>query len=713
MLQRLLLTTVALLLSVRLASAQDALFEAASSGDVPALAAALAKGGDLNRRDELGRTPLMLAAEAGSFYACRELLWAGADANATNQSGRTAHDHVDASVQENMPLRFLLRAYAYLQKEAKRAAKKPTTPQLVMILEDTVNYMHPRIRAAYKTNQLEEVGVTGRDDDKNGFIDDVYGWDPLHDAPYAIPPLQLDAYLTHREAIGKILRIHNDMVEGKLSSEEGELRLNEFTNPLAGIMGPLPELTDRKFLDMLMSSAHGSHVAGIILEASENTAKVHTLATDFSEAAKRFLGPDTEKVLAEIHAQSCDPDVVLGTIRTRLLATNAARSKLMSRYLQSTGAGVANLSFGGGLGVAASIVQPQLNRCRENQWREKPVAAMLEDTDALLAHWTVEFYAAVAAEYAILFYENPDVLFVIAAGNEDVNNDDELILPAYLARLFPNVVTVAATYADDSICSFSNFGVESVDLGAPGSEILSTVIPEASVYMNGTSMATPYVAGVAALMRSLAPTMSCAELRRLLVYTGRANDQLGFCVSGGTAVDRAAMKGVLQGTSRERSHAQARIALNAALLSDERYPRHAAEARAAAEKAMQLDGTNGEAWHAKALLLHVLDGELEQAFTAIERSVQLDPRSEPAWMERAAIAGQLGNADAMFASIGKAIELLAGQGESADLKRARHHGLRGELYLQVGRPDDAAADARKAREINPDFMLSPELEALL
>ena len=49
-------------------------------------------------------------------------------------------------------------------------------------------------------------------------------------------------------------------------------------------------------------------------------------------------------------------------------------------------------------------------------------------------------------------------------------------------------------------------------------------------------------------------------------------------------------------------------------------------------------------------------------------AVQLDPRSEPAWMDRAAIAGQLGKADLIFVSIGKAIELLAGQGEAAELE---------------------------------------------
>jgi subtilisin family serine protease len=694
-------------------SAQDALLDAALAGDVPALASAIAKGGDMNRRDAQGRTALMRAAGIANFHACRELLWAGADANAVDKSGQTAHDHVGEPAPWNAPLRLLLRSYAWLQKEAKPATKKPATPELVMIMEDTVNYLHPRIKAAYKTNVLEEIGVTGNDDDRNGFVDDVWGWEPVLDKPYEIPELQIDAYLAHRDAIGRILRVHNDFIEGKITFEESERRLNEYTNPLAAIMGPLPELSDRKFLDMLMNAAHGSHVAGIVLDASENKAKLHTLSMNFVEASKRMCGKETTRILDEIHAKSCDPAVVLEEVRAKVLEHAVLRGRRSSRYLQASGAGVANLSFGGGMGYARGIAQAQISRCQERRFAQEPIAAMLEDTDALLAHWGLEYYAATAAEFALVFYENPDVLFLVAAGNDDLNNDDEYIQPAYLARFFPNVVSVAATVADGNICSFSNYGVESVDLGAPGAEILSTVIPEAPVYMNGTSMATPYVAGVAALMRSLSPTTSAAELRRQLAYTVRGVEQLTRFTSTGGVVDRAAMKGLVQGSARERSHSHARIALNAVLLSDERFPRRVADARAAAEKAVKLDDKNGEAWHAKAVVLAVLDNQWEPAFTAIEKSVQLDPRSESAWIERAGIAAQLGKNEVVFASIGKAIDLLAGQGEAAEFKRARHLGLRASLYLQVGKSTEAAADARAARALLPELVLPPELEALL
>jgi thermitase len=128
-------------------------------------------------------------------------------------------------------------------------------------------------------------------------------------------------------------------------------------------------------------------------------------------------------------------------------------------------------------------------------------------------------------------YEN-DILFVAAAGNASVNNDRTPHYPS--SYDVPNVISVAALDRHDQLATFSNYGAKSVAIAAPGVDILSTWLGNEYEEKSGTSMATPVVAGVAALVLSEHPRMSVDELRKkLMASTDPIVALKGKTVSGG------------------------------------------------------------------------------------------------------------------------------------------------------------------------------------
>lgn len=111
-------------------------------------------------------------------------------------------------------------------------------------------------------------------------------------------------------------------------------------------------------------------------------------------------------------------------------------------------------------------------------------------------------------------YEN-DILFVAASGNASTNNDRAPHYPS--SYNVPNVISVAALDRNDSLASFSNYGVKSVAIAAPGVDILSTWLRNEYEEKSGTSMATPVVAGVAALIVAEHPGLSVDDLRKRIL----------------------------------------------------------------------------------------------------------------------------------------------------------------------------------------------------
>lgn len=136
---------------------------------------------------------------------------------------------------------------------------------------------------------------------------------------------------------------------------------------------------------------------------------------------------------------------------------------------------------------------------------------------------------------AITRAQSKGVLLVVAAGNDGTNNDITPFYPASYTNA--NIISVLAIGQNDMKAGFSNFGKVSVDLGAPGVGIVSTVLGNGYGSKNGTSMACPHVTGAAALVwgHPNFKNATHSQVKKLLFTNARpVSDLSGKCVTGGT-----------------------------------------------------------------------------------------------------------------------------------------------------------------------------------
>jgi subtilisin family serine protease len=225
--------------------------------------------------------------------------------------------------------------------------------------------------------------------------------------------------------------------------------------------------------DPMDDNGHGTHVAGTIAAAGNNGAGVVGVNWNAKVMALKFLGADGT-----------------GSLSAAVGAINYATT-MSSQY-----------------GVNIKLTN--------NSWSGGGYSSTLYD--------------------AIRRSGQTGMLFVAAAGNggADGVGDNNDSLPTYPAGYeLPNVLSVAATDHNDALGSFSNYGSASVDLAAPGVNILSTTPGGGYGYSNGTSMAAPHVSGVAALAWSYAPAASADAVRSAILGGVDAKGSLAGKVATG------------------------------------------------------------------------------------------------------------------------------------------------------------------------------------
>ena len=320
------------------------------------------------------------------------------------------------------------------------------------------------------TNPREE--ANGRDDDGNGYVDDLHGiaYDELHQR--AVGPLRdLDPLVGDRATLTGYLAASMDMNAGIETPEVDALR-----KYIASLTDPDALKTFQEDMSLLGGFTHGTHVAGITV-AGNPFARIVVMRETFPF----HILPDHAPTVAEY--------------------TDWGRSAREAvEYFRKADVRVVNMSWR----IPRAAVEGQLQALG--------VGGSTEERAAL----SRKIFAAFRDQLEDAIRSAPDILFVAGAGNEDNDVDFSEYVPAGL-RL-PNLITVGAVDASDRPTSFTSFG-KNVALYANGYQIESYIPGGQKLRFSGTSMASPQVANLAAKILALRPKLKVAEVIKLIEDT--------------------------------------------------------------------------------------------------------------------------------------------------------------------------------------------------
>jgi len=398
----------------------------------------------------------------------------------------------------------------------KLLKKKKATPVIVAVIDSGVDLEHEDLQGKIWTN-AKEIPGNKKDDDGNGYIDDVHGWnflgningknqekarlekarivkkygqkyDDIDPETLAYDPIH-EMYVNAESSLNEDVsqyEPYRDMIGKGMFDKETEDYLRDQLdfnlNPNyddRSLIGDNPDNFDDKFYgngDAEGPDAlHGTHVAGIIGAVRGNKKGGDGVADNVLIMSVRAVPNGDEH----------DKDVA-----------NAIR------YAVDNGAKVINMSFG-------KSFSPYHEKVQE------------------------------AIQYAV----SKDVLMIHAAGNDasDIDYTDNFpkkptfdYIDSTSRKLFLNIGANTKESGDALVASFSNFGAMEVDVFAPGNEIYNSVPQSAYKNLQGTSMAAPMVAGVAALLKSRFPQASMLEISEAITRTVTKYDQLtSISITGG------------------------------------------------------------------------------------------------------------------------------------------------------------------------------------
>lgn len=441
--------------------------------------------------------------------------------------------HLDI-LRDTVPGMSVDRAYESIIKN-KKGQKV-----VVAVIDSGIEIDHEDLQHAIWANPKEKAG-NGIDDDNNGYVDDIHGWNFLGESNaenleftrivkkgddgselYKEAKAKLDEELAGIEPLGKRVEQFKEL-RNAVTEYLGKDRFEK--EDLMGIPEDAPEEViagTSLFLNIYMAGRDGFDYIDDIAEYYNSQANSH-LNVNFDGRAIVGDNPD------DINDTDYGNNDVLGDRDHAKHGTHVAGIIAQAR----------NNKLGGD-GVASKNVEIMAVRAvPDGDEYDKDIALAIRyaaDNGAKVINGSFGKYFAQHSEWvydAIKYAAEKDVLIVVAAGNDsmDLNpvegeeikrypNDRKVGERNEIADNFLVVGALNPTFGEKMVAEFSNFGHVDVDVFAPGVKIYATVPHGKYEYLQGTSMASPNAAGVAAMIRSYFPSLTAPEVKQIMKESG-------------------------------------------------------------------------------------------------------------------------------------------------------------------------------------------------
>ena len=439
--------------------------------------------------------------------------------------------HLDL-VKDTIPGMSVKRAYDEIIKERKGETV------IVAVIDSGIDINHEDLKTVIWTNK-GEIPNNNKDDDNNGYIDDVHGWNFLGDTyneQFEYVRLLASENTKHPD-YAKAQTEYNEenkkYLNHKILYEQIVQQVNEADEVVSNYL-KMKNYTKEDVEAIKTSDQTLFRAISILKYYSRNFETIEDTKNSLNKSLELIFDRLNFKLNKQFKGRKTGDDPDDFSQKTYGNANVKPAKKDESHGTHVAGIIAAERNNGLGVnGVASNVkIMAIRNTPRGDEYDKDVVLAIryAVDNGAKIINMSFGKYYSPHSDLvrdAITYAGQNDVLIVHGAGNESLDLDQKANYPndqvnngSEVSNTFINVGATISEYGSGLIGDYSNYGKSNVDVFAPGSSIYSTYPENEYKSINGTSMAAPAVAGVAALIRSQYPNLSAAQVKQIIMDSG-------------------------------------------------------------------------------------------------------------------------------------------------------------------------------------------------